>query len=143
MVNSQKTHKRRGRVTAPCINMHMNIRQCFIADVLQTYDPKEHGTQIGDLEKLVVRVLRETHRTPIPYVVSNLAAEVGHHLRKSAWTREWQLEHVEIDAWNCWHYRFRHKKSQKVVEASSREDEGGFDAAVDDLRLVPADVRKK
>ena len=72
-----------------------------------------------------------------------LAAEVRHHLRKSAWTREWQLEHVEVDAWNCWHYRFRHKKSGKVAEASSREDEGGFDAAVDDLRLVSADVRKK
>ncbi|RKU22948.1 hypothetical protein C6499_19120 [Candidatus Poribacteria bacterium] len=60
--------------------------------------------------------------------------------RKEGWRKEWEVIDAHTDSWGCTHYKFRHRKSGKMIEIGSGE---GLEAAADDLRYVPSDVKRK
>lgn len=57
--------------------------------------------------------------------------------------KNWELLTSWKDSWGCTHYTFRHKKSYKKVCIAKHDDEGGLPSALDDLRFVEADVRRR
>lgn len=65
------------------------------------------------------------------------------YLTSCADDKNWELLLSWADNFGCTHYTFRHKKSYKKVCVAKRDDEGGLPSALDDLRFVDADVRRR